>query len=157
MWRKEGKKEKERGTEAATTGERKERSKCKRRKIKKCWDARMWHPAQRTHVRRGGTRRRGRDAADRASVPRPATWQLPNRADAVEIGADAAQIGPTRSISTVSAISINIGQRPIRPKQAEIDRENRRRGWNSDLRCVSCLILSLFCESSILMCFLRIF
>ena len=52
------------------------------------------------------TRRRGRDAADRASVPRRATWQVPNQADAVEIGADpaeigadAAQIGPTRSVS----------------------------------------------------------
>ena len=52
------------------------------------------------------TRRRGRDAADRASVPRRATWQVPNRADAAEIGAnaaeidaDAAQIGPTRSVS----------------------------------------------------------
>ena len=44
-----------------------------------------------------------------------------------------------------------------RPKQAEIGLETRRRGRISDLRCVSCLILSLFCESSILMCFLRIF
>ena len=55
-------------------------------------------------------RRRGRDATDRASVPRRATWRFPNRADAAEIGADAAeigadvaQIGPTRSVSVVSA------------------------------------------------------
>ena len=52
------------------------------------------------------TRRRGRDAADRASVPRRATWRVPNRADAAEIGVDAAeidadvaQIGPIRSVS----------------------------------------------------------
>ena len=32
-------------------------------------------------------------------VPRRATWQVPNRADAPEIGADAAQIGLTRSVS----------------------------------------------------------
>ena len=49
---------------------------------------------------------RGRDAADRASVPRRATWQVPNQADAAEVGADsaeisadAAKIGPTRSVS----------------------------------------------------------
>ena len=51
-------------------------------------------------------RRRGRDATDRASVPRRAKWPFPNRADAAEIGVDAAeigadvaQIGPTRSVS----------------------------------------------------------
>ena len=49
------------------------------------------------------TRRRGRDAADRASVPRRAMWRFPNRADAAEIGADAAQIGPTQSVSAISA------------------------------------------------------
>ena len=57
--------------------------------------------------------------------PRRATWQVPNRADAaeigadaveigadaVEIGADAAKIGPTRSVSAVSAC---IGR--VRPK-----------------------------------------
>ena len=48
---------------------------------------------------------RGRDAADRASVPRRATWLLPNWADAAEIGADAAQIGPTRSVSAEKAES----------------------------------------------------
>ena len=31
--------------------------------------------------------------------PRRATWQVPNRADAAEIGADVAKIGPTRSVS----------------------------------------------------------
>ena len=74
------------------------------------WDARTRLPGERTHVRRGGTRRRGRDAADHASVPRHATWRFPNRADAAKIGADAAeigadatQIGPTRSVSAVSA------------------------------------------------------
>ena len=70
------------------------------------WNAWTWLPGQHTRVRRGGTRRRGRDATDRASVPRRATWRVPNRADAAkigadaaEIGADAAQIGPTRSVS----------------------------------------------------------
>ena len=43
-------------------------------------------------------RRRGRDAADRASVPRRAMWRFPNQADAAEIGVDAAQIGPTWSV-----------------------------------------------------------
>ena len=46
-----------------------------------------------------GRRRRRRDAADRVSVPHRATWRFPNRADAAEIGANAAQIGPTRSVS----------------------------------------------------------
>ena len=56
-------------------------------------------PGQRTRVRRGGTRRRGRDATDRASMSRHATWRFPNRADAAQIGANAAQIGLTRSVS----------------------------------------------------------
>ena len=44
--------------------------------------------------------------------PRRATWQVPNRADAAEvgadsaeIGADAAKIGPTRSVSAETAES----------------------------------------------------
>ena len=37
--------------------------------------------------------------------PRRATWQVPNRADAAEIGADAAQIRPTRSVSAETAES----------------------------------------------------
>ena len=78
------------------------------------WDARTRLPGRRTRVRRGGTRRRGRDAADRASVPRRATWQVPNRADAVEIGADAAQIGPTRSVSAVLACIGRNGR--VKPK-----------------------------------------
>ena len=36
-------------------------------------------------------------------VPRRATWRFPNRVDAAEIGADAAQIGPTRSVSAGQA------------------------------------------------------
>ena len=78
-------------------------------------------PGQRTRVRSGGTRRRGRDAADRAFVPRRATWRVPNRADAAkigsdaaEIGADAAEIGPTRSVSA------GIGR--YRPESAGIGR-----------------------------------
>ena len=54
---------------------------------------------------------RGRDAVDRASVPHRATWRFPNRANAAEIGTDAAQIGPTRSVSAC------IGQNGrVRPK-----------------------------------------
>ena len=34
------------------------------------WDARTRRPGQRTRVRRGGTRGRGRDVTDRASMPR---------------------------------------------------------------------------------------
>ena len=62
-------------------------------------------PGQHTRVRRDGTQGRGRDAADRTSVPRRATWQFPNRADAAEISVDAAQIGPTRSVSAETAES----------------------------------------------------
>ena len=117
-------------------------------------DARTRLPGRRTRVRRGGTRRRERDAADRASVPRRAT--LRHVADP-----NSGQRGPTRPKSRPSwPKSGRIGPyRPYRPATdtAEIGRENRRRGRNSGLRCVSCLILSLFCESSILMCFLRIF
>ena len=67
------------------------------------------------------SRRRGRDAADRTSVPRRATWQVPNRADAAKIGADeakigadAAQIGPTQSVSAISACIGRNGR--VRPK-----------------------------------------
>ena len=69
------------------------------------WDARTRLPGQRTRIRRGGMQQRGRDAADRASVPHCATWRFLNRANAAEIGADAAQIGPTRSVSAKTAES----------------------------------------------------
>ena len=78
------------------------------------WDARTRLPGERTRVRRGGTRQRRRDAADRASVPRRATWRFPNRADATEIGANAAQIGPTRSVSALLACIGRNGR--VRPK-----------------------------------------
>ena len=44
-----------------------------------------------------------------------------------------------------------------RPKSAEIGLKTRRICRNSDLRCVFCLLLPLFYESNILMCFLKIF
>ena len=76
------------------------------------WDARTRPQGRRNHVRRGGTRGRGKDVAGRTSVPRRATWQVPNRADAAEvgadsaeIGADAAKIGSTRSVSAETAES----------------------------------------------------
>ena len=78
------------------------------------WDARTLLPGQRTRVRRGRTRRRGRDAADRVSVPRRAMWRFLNQADAAEIGADAAEIGPTRFVSVVSACNGRNGR--VRPK-----------------------------------------
>ena len=73
----------------------------------KTWDARTWLPGQRTRVRCGGTQRRGRDATDRASVPRRATWRFQNRADA-------AQIGPTQFVSAVLAYIGRNGR--VRPK-----------------------------------------
>ena len=92
------------------------------------WDARTRLPGERTRVRCGGTQRRRRDAADRASVPRRATWRVSNRADAAkiganaaEIGADAAQIGPTRSVSAVSA---GIGRNG--PIWAEIQKKKKK-------------------------------
>ena len=81
----------------------------------------------------------------------------PTRLDSRRIGFDSRRTGMIRPESVCIG---HIGRRPIWPiwpKQAEIGLENRRRGRNSDLRCVSFLILSLFCESSILICFLRIF
>ena len=120
------------------------------------------------------------DAVDRASVPRLRFCFFffsqihanlgrfaPTRLDSRRIGFDLRRTG---LIQPESGRISHIGQyQPAtdtadtaetcrnRPKQAEIGLENRRRGRNSDLKCVSCLILSLFCESSILMCFLRIF
>ena len=96
------------------------------------WDARTRLPGKRTRVQRGGTRRRGRDAADRASVPRRAAWRFTNRADAAKISADAAeisadatQIGPTRSVSAVSA---DIGRyRPNRPKRPDLGRNSKKK------------------------------
>ena len=63
-------------------------------------------------------RRRGRDATDRASVPRRATWRFPNRADAVEIGVDAAEIGADAAqIGLTRSVSACIGQNGrVRPK-----------------------------------------
>ena len=92
-------------------------------------DAQTRLPGERTRVRRGGTRRRGRDAADRASVPRRATWRFPNRADAAkidadaaEIGADATQIGPTRSVSAGIG---RIGW--YRPKRPDLGRNSKKK------------------------------
>ena len=47
----------------------------------------------------------------------------------------------------VSAISDRIGRQLMRPKQAEISLETCRNSQNYDLRGLSCLLLSLFCES----------
>ena len=53
--------------------------------------------------------------------PRRTTWQVPNRADAAEVGADSAEIGPdvakigpTRSVSAISACIGRNGR--VRPK-----------------------------------------
>ena len=133
-----------------------------------CTDAapRPAHPRptrQDAATREGRRRPRVRPASCRVA-PRGGSRLGPTRADVAKTGADAAEIGPNRPKSgrlgpyrpaTDTADTAETGRN--RPKQAEIGRENRRRGRNSGLRCVSCLILSLFCESSILMCFLRIF
>uniref|UniRef100_A0A7N2M6W8 Serine/threonine-protein phosphatase n=1 Tax=Quercus lobata TaxID=97700 RepID=A0A7N2M6W8_QUELO len=91
-------------------------------------------------------------------VPRRATWRIPTRADAGRRGQNRRRRGRNRADSvrigrigqyrpdTDTADTAETGRN--RPKSAEIGRENLRRGRNSDLRCVSCLILSLFCESS---------
>ena len=120
------------------------------------------------HVARRGTTRDGRAVCGvPPASPRPATWQLrigPMRLKSTPMRPKSGRLGPYRPYRSISAGDRYGRNRPKsaetcrnRPKQAEIGRENRRRGRNSDLRCVSCLILSLFCESSILMCFLRIF
>ena len=64
-----------------------------------------------------GCRSRGRDAADRTSVPRRATWRFPNRADAAEISANAAQIGPTWSVSALSAETAESGRNSKKKKK----------------------------------------
>ena len=81
-------------------------------------NARTRLPGERTRVRRGGMRRRGRDATDRASVPRRATWRFPNRADAAKIGADVAKIGAdTAQIGPTWSVSAGIGRNGrVRPK-----------------------------------------
>ena len=70
----------------------------------------IWLGCTEAAPRRAHLRPTRRDAADRASVPRRATWRFLNRADAAKIGADAAeigadatQIGPTRSVSAETA------------------------------------------------------
>ena len=95
------------------------------------------------------TRDAASDAIDRASVPRLSFFFL-FFSDSHRL----ARIGPYRPYRSISA-SGRYGRN--RPKTAEIGLETRRKSRNYDLRCVSCLLLSLFCESSILMCFLRIF
>ena len=98
----------------------------------------------------------------------------PMRLDSCRIGFDSRRIGfDSRRIGLIRPESGRIGHigsyRPAtdtadtaetgrkRPKTAEIGLKTRRSSQNSDLRCVFCLLLSLFYESSILMCFLRIF
>ena len=76
---------------------------------------------------------------------------VPNWLRFVPNWADSAKIGPYRPYRVVSAGGRN------RPETVEIGLKTRRSSRNSDLRCVFCLLLSLFYESSILMCFLRIF
>ena len=104
------------------------------------------------------------DAVDRVSVPRLLLFFLFFFSDSRRLGsictdaarftqnwANSSRIRPYRIISTGDQYGQN------RPKTAEIGLETHRSSRNSDLRCVSCLLLSLFYESSILICFLRIF
>ena len=87
--------------------------------------------------------------------PRRATWQVPNRADAaeigadaVEIGADAAKIGPTRS---VSADSVRIGRIGLyRPSQAEIQKKKKKvQTHRSSLTPSLISLLCVLCPSSL--------
>ena len=73
------------------------------------------------------------------------------------IRAEPARIGPYRPYQSISAGDRYSRYGRNRPETAEIGLKTRRSSRNSDLRCVFCLLLSLFYESSILMCFLRIF
>ena len=66
--------------------------------------------------------------------PRRATWQVPNRADAAEVGADSAEIGadeakigPTRSVSAVSACIGRNGR--VRPKYKK--KKKKKKGANA--------------------------
>ena len=78
----------------------------------------------------------------------------PTRLDSRQIGFD---LSRTRLIRPESGHIGHIGSYRLatdtaetglkRPKQAEISLETRRNSWNYDLKGVSCLLLSLFCES----------
>ena len=75
------------------------------------WNARTRLQRSRTRVRLGRTRQRGRDTADRASVPRQAAschMDSPTRADA-------AQIGPYRP--NIGVFWPEKGNRPVRRKK----------------------------------------
>ena len=57
-------------------------------------------------------------------VPRGDSRIRPTRADAVEIGADAAQIGPTQFVSAISACIGRIGL--YWPSQVEIQKKKKK-------------------------------
>ena len=77
------------------------------------WDARTRRPGQRTRVRRGGTRGRGRDVTDRASVPR-------RTASCHVASPESGRHGPTRPKSG------RLGPyRPYRPVSAETAESGR--------------------------------
>ena len=82
-------------------------------------------------------RRLGLICADVARFAQNQLRFVPNRADST-------RIGPYRPYRIVSA-GDRYGQN--RPETAEIGLETRRNNRNSDLKCVFCLLLSLFCES----------
>uniref|UniRef100_A0A7N2KKH6 Kinesin motor domain-containing protein n=1 Tax=Quercus lobata TaxID=97700 RepID=A0A7N2KKH6_QUELO len=97
---------------------------------------------------RRGTRRPTRLNARRCHVCFFFLRFAPTRLDSRRTGLirpELGHIGPYRPATDMADTAETCRNRP---KQAEIDLENRRRGRNSDLRCVSCLIVSLFCESN---------
>ena len=95
------------------------------------WDARTRPQGRRTRVRRGGTRGRGRDAADRASLPRRTASCHVARPESGRRGSTRLKSAPIRRKSAPTRPkSVRIGRiglyRPKRPSQAEIKKKNKR-------------------------------
>ena len=88
-------------------------------------DARTRLPGRRTRIRRGGTRRRGRDATDRASVLRRAASRHVADPDLGRRGQNRRRRGRNQ------ADSVRIGRiglyRPKRPSQAEIQKKKKKK------------------------------
>ena len=110
-------------------------------------DARTRLPGRCTRVRRGGTRRHGRDVVDRASVPRRAVSRHVADLDSIRRGQNRRQRGRNRRQRGRNrrrrgpnrANSDRIGlYRPKRPSQAKIQKK-KKRGANTpfDLRTLN--------------------
>ena len=96
------------------------------------WDARTRPQGRRTRVRRGGTRGRGRDAADRASLPRRTASCHVARPESGRRGWSRRRFGGNRRRRGQNrADSVRIGRiglyRPKRPSQAEIKKKKKKK------------------------------